>query len=550
MMSICQSGKNRSVYEYTEVNGVICRYICPAPAGTFVKESFIRKWSNTSQWPNNVLPKAGDRVEVHGNWTVLLDVDPPALDQLIIDGTLFMEDNRDVNITANWIHIRAGNLSAGSSSVPFTHKLVIQVNGQRTDNGYYIDPILAGNKHMVVTGTLNIHGVAPATTITYLTQTTASGSDIIKVASSKDWQVGDTLVIAPSFGYTVQQHETRTINSINADGTITLNAPLTYTHFGDSSNTISNHYGTLDARTRVGHVNRNIKIVPGPDATWGYSVTVYGYKDTNNNTWFGNAQLTGVQFADGGQLDSYNAPLKFLNALGSISSTITDCSFVNCKANCIKIDNAKKITISSNVLYNVWVIGIQADLATELTISNNVVIGVSGRSSMPEGTDLTACMAITSYPSVTDKILVRNNYCQGSTQHGYAFTFVKCDEKELNPFANNTVGSAKIGYILNTNGQSCQLFSYARAYGCLIGQISGSPGISKIVFDQFIMADNKRGVSLKFGGAGNDFDNTAILQNSYITAISRPNCAECYQPGAFTCTNMIGSRLLTASNNG
>jgi len=87
------------------------------------------------------------------------------------------------------------------------------------------------------------------------------------------------------------------------------------------------------------------------------------------------------------------------------------------------------------------------------------------------------------------------------------------------------VGSAKIGYILNTNNQQCQLFSYAKAYGCLIGQISGSPGISKIIFDQFIMADNGRGVSLKFGGAGSDLDNTAILQNSYITAISRPNCA-------------------------
>ena len=37
MFSICQSGKNRSAFEYTEVNGVICRYNCPAPPGTFVK---------------------------------------------------------------------------------------------------------------------------------------------------------------------------------------------------------------------------------------------------------------------------------------------------------------------------------------------------------------------------------------------------------------------------------------------------------------------------------------------------------------------------------
>ena len=119
----------------------------------------------------------------------------------------------------------------------------------------------------------------------------------------------------------------------------------------------------------------------------------------------------------------------------------------------------------------------------------------------------------------------------------------------MNPFANNTVGSASIGYILNTNGQQCQLFSYARAYACGKGQISGSPGISKIVFDQFIMADNARAVSLKFGGKG-DIDNTAVLQNSYITAISRPSCAECYLSGAMTCSGNKGARLLTASNNG
>lgn len=38
MLSICQSGKKRAVYEYTEVNPVICRQMCPKPAGsTFVK---------------------------------------------------------------------------------------------------------------------------------------------------------------------------------------------------------------------------------------------------------------------------------------------------------------------------------------------------------------------------------------------------------------------------------------------------------------------------------------------------------------------------------
>ena len=117
----------------------------------------------------------------------------------MIDGVLIADDSRDVNITANWIHIRAGNLTAGSASSPFLHNFVIQVNGNKHDAGYYIDPILAGNKHMVVSGTLNIHGVAPPTVHTYLKSTAMSGDSTITVNSASGWALGDTIVIAPSF---------------------------------------------------------------------------------------------------------------------------------------------------------------------------------------------------------------------------------------------------------------------------------------------------------------------------------------------------------------
>ena len=62
---------------------------------------------------------AGDSVFIHGNWTMIIDVDIPALNEFVIDGQLIADDTRDVNITANWIHIRAGTLTAGSSSEPF-----------------------------------------------------------------------------------------------------------------------------------------------------------------------------------------------------------------------------------------------------------------------------------------------------------------------------------------------------------------------------------------------------------------------------------------------
>lgn len=275
------------------MNGIICRYLCPAPTGTFIKENFTRDWSNATQWPNGVLPADGDNVTVNGNWTLRLDVDPAVLNYLIIDGTLFADDSRNVNITANSIFVRAGNLSAGSKGSPFMHNYTVQVNGQRFDSGQTIDPGYAGNKFFAVTGTLNLHGNAPATVTTTLKQTATSGSNKIFLNSVTDWAIGDTIVLSPSFSQ-YRQYEKHVISAVNTtEKSVTLTANLQYTHYGSSSVTINNHYGKLDTRTRVGHVNRNIKIVPGPDAGWGYTVVVYGFMD-GDILRIGNAQLSGV----------------------------------------------------------------------------------------------------------------------------------------------------------------------------------------------------------------------------------------------------------------
>ena len=173
--------------------------MCPAPAGTFVKETFLRKWSNATQWPNGKVPQAGDNVTLNGNWTVLLDMDSAPINYFIIDGTIVVDDTRDVNITANSIHLRAGNITVGSATKPFYHKFVIQLNGQKNGNGFYIDPVIAGNKYMVVTGTLNLFGVAPNTVTSFLTKTALKGDSSIYVNDTTYWVVGDTLVISPSF---------------------------------------------------------------------------------------------------------------------------------------------------------------------------------------------------------------------------------------------------------------------------------------------------------------------------------------------------------------
>jgi hypothetical protein len=188
------------MFEYTEVNGVICQYLCPQAPGVFVKEKFIRKWSNASQWPNGTVPVAGSNVTLNGNWTVVLDVDPAPLDFLIVDGTIFADDTRNVNLIANSIHIRYGNISAGSASTPFLHNFTIQLNGLQTSLGYTIDSVIAANKFLVVTGSLNLYGNTPGTVTTYLSASAFAGDSLLYVGGNSGWNAGDSLVLSPSFG--------------------------------------------------------------------------------------------------------------------------------------------------------------------------------------------------------------------------------------------------------------------------------------------------------------------------------------------------------------
>ena len=58
---------------------------------------------------------------------------------MTIDGDLFADDTRDINIIAKFIHIRAGNVTAGSPSSPFLHKFNIQLTGNKNSTSYPVD---------------------------------------------------------------------------------------------------------------------------------------------------------------------------------------------------------------------------------------------------------------------------------------------------------------------------------------------------------------------------------------------------------------------------
>src|ERR1044071_1398176 len=163
-------------------------------------------WSDPATWPNKKVPAAGDKVVIGKDKDVVLDVNPPALAGLSIDGKLSFADNADLELTTEWIMVH-GELAIGTQAKPHTRKATITL----TDNVKGED-VMAGMGDrgiMLSGGTLNLHG-STTNTWSKLSATANAGATSIQVLNAKGWKVGDEIVIA-STDFDPRQGERRTI---------------------------------------------------------------------------------------------------------------------------------------------------------------------------------------------------------------------------------------------------------------------------------------------------------------------------------------------------
>ena len=81
-------------------------------AGTAAPPSAARRllWSDPASWPDGKVPGEGDAVTIARDMDVVLDVDPPALRSLTIDGKLSFSDDIDIELASEWIYLRGGEL--------------------------------------------------------------------------------------------------------------------------------------------------------------------------------------------------------------------------------------------------------------------------------------------------------------------------------------------------------------------------------------------------------------------------------------------------------
>jgi cell migration-inducing and hyaluronan-binding protein len=217
-----------------------------------------KRWSDAATWPDRKVPGPNAAVTIDGDMNVVLDVSPPPLRSLTINGKLSFADDRDLELTTEWIMVH-GELEIGTEARPHTRKATITL----TDNVKDEDMSGMGGTNdrsdrgiMLMGGTLNLHGNR-TNSWTKLAKTAEAGSTSIEVLNAAGWRAGDVIVLA-STDFDPHQAERRTITAIRGN-TITLDRKLDYMHFGKIT-------FDVDERGEVGLLTRNIVIQASPDA--------------------------------------------------------------------------------------------------------------------------------------------------------------------------------------------------------------------------------------------------------------------------------------------
>jgi len=291
------------------------------------------RWSDSGTWADKKVPAEGAMVTIDKGMDVVLDVSPPPLHGLNLNGKLSFADNKDLELTTEWIMLH-GTLEIGTEAKPHTRNATITLTNNVLDENIME---MGDRGIMLMGGTLSLHGNRKDSW-TNLTKTAAAGSSTIEVSNVGDWKKGDSIVVA-STDYDPHQAERRTISSISGK-VITLDQKLEYMHYGQVT------FG-VDERAEVGMLSRNIHLQASADAeksfSGGHVMAMAG----------STMQVSGVEFFRMGQHENLaRYPIHWHLVGDTQKQYIENSAIHDTYSRCVTVHGTNNVRVENNVAYN------------------------------------------------------------------------------------------------------------------------------------------------------------------------------------------------------
>src|SRR6185436_20052440 len=300
------------------------------------------RWSDPATWPDKKVPAKDAVVTIEKDRHVILDVSPPALRSVTINGTLSFADNKDLELTTEWVMVH-GELEIGTEARPHTRKATITLTDNVKGEDIGVPAATVASERVdrgiiLMGGTLNLHGDRKHTW-TKLANTANAGSTSIQVLDASGWRVGDEIVLA-STDFDPRQAERRTISAIKGNA-ITLNAKLDYMHFGKIT-------FDVDERGEVGLLTRNVVLQASADAAeppfYGGHVMAMGAS---------RMFVEGVEFQRMGQnLTLARYPIHWHLVGDAKGQYIRNASIHDTYNRCVTVHGTNFLRVENNVTYN------------------------------------------------------------------------------------------------------------------------------------------------------------------------------------------------------
>ena len=113
---VCLTGNHSTTLE-AEVNVYVPGKGNALPSGDPVTYEYVDLWSSHFTWGGGPLPVEGDSVYIRSDQTVFLDISPPVLNLILIEGALVFQDEQDLHLQAKYIFINTGKLQVSKYNV-------------------------------------------------------------------------------------------------------------------------------------------------------------------------------------------------------------------------------------------------------------------------------------------------------------------------------------------------------------------------------------------------------------------------------------------------